>query len=248
MRTNDPQIPLLTLTLKATVKPLPAYIKRITTANIGVGENLSGFNVWPTAHAQLKMARGERLSLLVRIKPHEQNSGECIPVDARDEFIKYKIQKENETAIRWLEIEIGPISEPGKHVKVIQIPVSRGQRDSLSFELTINVLSENYMINPKELDLGTTSLQEISKAPSQAYRLAIRKEVGEFHIKQITSSIPFLELKLNTVLEGQIYIVNVIIPALKKQRPDNYSGFIEINTDDPDRQIITVPCKVTLIK
>ena len=64
LQTNDPRHPIIKVTLAATVKPIPAYVKRIASANIGHGEVIGGFQLWPTARPAVTVEVGERGSFV----------------------------------------------------------------------------------------------------------------------------------------------------------------------------------------
>ena len=69
LQTNDPKHRVIKVTMTATIKPLPAFAKRISNADIEHGERVGAFIVWPAARPRITLEKGERLPVSLRIRP-----------------------------------------------------------------------------------------------------------------------------------------------------------------------------------
>src|SRR5262245_62969099 len=69
LQTNDPRHPVIKVSIVAVVKPLPAYVNRIATADVARGELLGSFQFWPTARPAVTLEPGERFSFTLRVRP-----------------------------------------------------------------------------------------------------------------------------------------------------------------------------------
>jgi hypothetical protein len=76
--TNDPAHPLITFILTANIKPLPDWLERIQNRDVLQGESTGGYQVWPTAHPIVRLAKGEGLKVSLRLtsdKENKENAG-----------------------------------------------------------------------------------------------------------------------------------------------------------------------------
>jgi hypothetical protein len=227
------------------VKPLPAFIKRIENPEIALGQQVGAFNVWPTAHPQLTLERAEQLAIGFRIKPLRPDSGQLQTASAASSELKLDLKRQADGSY-WLNVNIGPISKPGIYNEQISLPI--GERADLKISLTIKVLSQNLIVTPEQLDLGEIALLELKQKPVLAGRFGIRKLVGSFHIKATLSTLPFLQMKTQTMVDASNYLIEVFIVPSEKIEPGRFEGVLLIETDDGRNPRLEVPCKVTFIR
>ena len=76
-------------------------------------------------------------------------------------------------------------------------------------------------------------------------RVGIRKIVGTFHIKAVSSTLPFLKLEQVTMVENSNYLIRITIDAAKPVKAGSYDGVLLIETDGGKR--LEVPIKMTLV-
>ena len=117
-----------------------------------------------------------------------------------------------------------------------------GRTREMRVRLTVNVLAENLIVTPKALDFGEVSL---AKTRNAFQRVGIRKLVGTFHIKALSSSLPFLKLEQTTILENTNYLVRVTIDPTKPLKTGAYDGALLIETDGGNR--LQVPIKIKIV-
>jgi hypothetical protein len=172
LQTNDPRNPVIKFRLKATIKPLPDYVKRLGNNNLAHGEQASGFTIWPTARPALTLERGEKASIALRIRPATAESGTLKMASGNTGGVSYKMRSDNGRG-QWLDIEIEPSSEAGNKIVPIVLQSTAGD---LTIHLALNILSENLTITPKALDLGEVSLADLKLGLSR------RSRVGNRHV------------------------------------------------------------------
>ncbi|MEK6285468.1 MAG: hypothetical protein AABO57_06990 [Acidobacteriota bacterium] len=224
----------------ANIKPLPEYVKRITTANVGRGEIDGAFQIWPTAQPAITVEPGERVAIALRIKALAPEAGSLkLAPDAPD---TWKLRREGNGGDYWLDIPIGPASESSSRVVPFVVELSEGRSREIRVRLTVSVPAENLVATPRSIDFGEISLASPKGALK---RVGVRKIVGSFHIKALSSTLPFLKVEQATIIEGSNYIIRVTIDPTKSLKTGIHEGVILIETDEGKR--LEVPVKVKLI-
>ncbi len=237
LSTNDPRHPFIKVTIVANVKPLPAYVKRITTADIAHGETNSAFQIWPTARPAISIEPGERLAIGLRIRALASDAGTLkLGPGAPD---SWKLRREA-AGDYWLDI---PVEAAGgsRTAKLVVDPGENRSRE-IPVQLMVTVPAENLVVTPRELDFGELPLTGVSGAIK---RFGIRKIVGSFHIKTLSSTLPFLKLQQATMVDGSNYLIRVTIDPTRPLKPGAYSGVVLIETDEGHR--VEVPIKLKLV-
>ena len=242
LHTSDPRHRIVKLTLRADVKPLPGSVKRITNSNIGHGEAVESFNVWPTANPVVSAARGDAVKLSLRIRPTARGVGELQLTN--DNGGRYRLRREANKEGYWLDIETEPINEAGSHKRSIQLQTAGANPSQLTLQLTINIAAENLIATPASLDMGELELANLKGGLQRTARLGVRKLIGTFNIKSVTATLPFLKLERQTIVEGSNYLIKVSINPDSLPKPGPYNGLLRIETDDAQSPRVEVPIKV----
>ncbi len=224
----------------ANVKPLPGYVKRIATADIGHGEVNGAFHIWPTARPVLTLEAGERLSIALRIKALSQDAGNLKLGPAAPETWKLRRDANGD---QWLDISIGPSKETTTQVVPLIVEQSDGRSREIRVRLVVNVPGENLVVTPKELDFGEVTLENARRTLK---RVGVRKIVGSLHITALTTTLPFLKLEQATMIEGSNYLIRITIDPTKPLKAGVYDGILVIETDEGHR--LEVPVKLKLVR
>ncbi len=240
--TNDPRHRVVKLTLKADVKPLPGFVKKITNNKIGHGENEGSFNVWPAANPTVSAARGDSVKLSLRIRLSARDAGELQL--SSDNGGQYRLRRGANKDEYWLDVDTGPINEPGSHTRAIELKTTGANQTSLTVKLTINIAVENLVATPASLDLGEVELSSLKSGTQKTARLGVRKLIGGFGVKSVSSTLPFLKFEQQTIVEGSNYLIKVSININSLPKPGPYSGVLRIETDDAQTPRVEVPIKV----
>jgi hypothetical protein len=141
-----------------------------------------------------------------------------------------------------MDIPIDPSSGSGTRTATVAVDPGGERMREIRVRLTVNVLEQNLVVTPKTLDFGEVS---IAKARTSLQRVGIRKLIGTFHIKTLSSSLPFLKLEQTTMVENTNYLVRVTFDPAKPLKPGTYDGMLVIETEGSNR--IEVPIKLKLV-
>jgi hypothetical protein len=237
--TNDPRSRVIKLELVAAVKPLPGFVKGITTANIGYGDKAGSFNVWPAAQPVITVERGKAAAISLRLKPEGMRDATLrLPAGSPDMF---KLRREA-TGAYWLDIAVAPINEPGAHAFPLKLDSSDGS--SVTVKLTVNVPAENLIVTPLEVDMGELAISNARLGIAKSARVGIRKVVGALQIRSLSTTLAFLKLEQQTMVEGSSYLIRIRVDRDNVPKAGAYSGTVRIETGDS--RMIEIPIKLVL--
>jgi hypothetical protein len=242
IKTNDPRTKLIKLTVLASVKPLPDYIKHLGDIGIARGEQVGTFNVWPNARPSLSLERGKSVAFSLRIKPVDSTSATLRLAPETPDYVK--LRQDAKQKIYWLDIAVGPFAEPG--TKAVPIKLESSYGGNITVNLAVNIPAENFIITPRELDIGEVTLSAAKTSGMlRNGRLGVRKLVGSFKIKSLSSTLDFIKLEQQTIIDGNNYLVRLRIDTAAALKPGAYNGVVRIETDEG--QLTEVPIKITLV-
>jgi hypothetical protein len=231
------------MTITANVKPLPAFASRISNADIAHGEKVGAFNVWPAARPVIAIERGERLLITLRIKPAAPDSGSLKLAAASQ---SYKLKREASGDGYLLEIAVEPSNDAAPRVMPAVLEINDGTSGKLDLQLTVNTQAESLAISPRQIDLGEVSLADLPGALATGGRIGIRKAIGLFRIKSLSTTLDFLKLEQRTLVEGSNYLIRISLDPARLPKAATYTGVIRIETDDPQTPRIETPIKLIL--
>jgi hypothetical protein len=242
LQTNDPLRSVIRLTVTATVKPLPAFVKRLAGVEIRSGYTLTGFNVWPVSHPTVTLERGEKLDITLRLRPLSASIGTLALAPDAPAFCKLRHDASPNTY--WLDLTAGPADASLTKAVPLVVTAADGISSKLTVDLAIEVPAENLIVTPRKLDLGETALSSLKAGQQKSGRIGIRKLVGSFQIKTLSSTLPFLKLEQQTIVEGSNYLIRVRIDAENLPKAGAYTGVLVIDIDD--KQKLQIPVMLTL--
>lgn len=196
--------------------------------------------MWPTARPSVTVEAGERLTIPLRIRALAPDSGTLkLAADAPE---TWKLRREPTSSNYWLDIPIEASGGSGTRNVTINIDAGGGRSREMRVRLTVDVLAENLIATPKSIDFGEVTP---AKTRTAFKRVGIRKIVGAFHIKAVSSTLPFLKLEQVTMVENSNYLIRITIDATKPLKTGSYDGVLLIETDGGTR--VEVPIKVKLV-
>ena len=202
------------------------------------GETNGAFQIWPTARPAVLIEPGERLTISLRIRSLAPDAGSLKlgPV-APD---SWKLRRES-TGEYWLDIPIEAGGQSGVRKVPLIVERSDGSRE-MRVQLMVTVPAENLVVTPRAIDFGEQTLANVSGA---IRRLGVRKIVGSFHIKALSSTLPFLKLQQATMVDASNYLIRIAIDPTKPLKPGAYEGAVLIETDEGHR--LEVPIRLKLV-
>ena len=161
------------MTVTANIKPVPAFVARISNADIAHGEKVGAFNVWPIARPVVTVERGERLAVTLRIRPAEPTSGNLKLANASE---AYKLRREANGDGYLLDMAIEPSNDLTQRVMPVALQINDGASGELALQLTVNVQAENLVATPRQLDLGEVSLANLQNGATAGTRVRSQKD------------------------------------------------------------------------
>ena len=184
---------------------------------------------------------GEKLPLSFRVRP--DTAGEVKLAAGAPDTAKLSREPGGDY---WLDVVLEGGSQSGWQKLPISLQLDK-EPASVAVEITYQVVAENLSISPREMDLGEFAVSAVKGGQVRAGRLNIRKQVGAFKIKSITSSLAFLNFDQQTIVEGRNYLFRIAPRGEGAPGPGAYTGRITIETDDPQKPRIEVPVRLTIV-
>jgi hypothetical protein len=198
--------------------------------------------VWPTARPAITVERGERLTTSLRIRPDGATGGGLKLGTAGDAI---KLRREANGSGYWLDIPIEPAADASPRTIPIALQTGDPSGD-LNIQLTVNVQAENLITTPRQLDFGEVSIADLQSGSRRFGRLGVRKLVGTFHIKALSSTLGFLKLEQQAMVEGSNYLIRAYVDPAKLPKAGTYNGVLQVETDDAQVPRLEVPIKIVL--
>jgi hypothetical protein len=238
LQTNDPKHRIIKVTVKAMVKPLPAFAYRISNADIEHGEQVGDFIVWPAARPIIALEKGERLPISLRIRPAEPSQSVKLAADA------FKMTRETNGAGYMLDVTVDAPAEAPSRVLPLVVKVEGGEE--LKLQVTAKVQAENLIVTPRQVDFGEVSLAKLQGGVAVTGRLGLRKQVGTFQIKSLKPSLEFLQADSQTIVDGSNYLIRLRLDPTKLPKAATYLGMLRIETTDTAQPQLEVPIKLVI--
>lgn len=199
--------------------------------------------MWPAARPVVTVERGERLTVTLRIRPTEPTSGILKLAKAPE---TYKLRREPNGDSYLLDLTVEPSNDLAPRVMPVALEINDGASGELALQMTVNVQAENLIATPRQLDFGEVSLASLQDGLTGGGRFGIRKTVGTFHIKSLTSTLNFLKMEPRTIIEGSNYVIRVSFDQTKLPKAAAYTGVLRVETDDPLTPRVEIPVKMVL--
>ena len=141
----------------------------------------------------------------------------------------------------WLDLSVD--ASGGSVTRSAQLVIDMGENRTreLGVHLSVTIPAENLVVTPQQLDFGEVSLTGKSRA---IQRVGVRKVVGSFQIKSLSSTLAFLTLEPTTIVEGSNYRIRITIDPAKPLKTGDYSGNLIIETNE---KRLEVPIKLKVV-
>jgi hypothetical protein len=244
--TNDPKQPVIKLTLTATVKPLPDFIKRLSSPPMAGGEQVGDFKLWPMAYPTIKAERGESLSFGIRVRPINAGPVELDLASKPSGKLDYKLRRDAGGGY-WLDVEVKQVEHTGLFTESIVLR-SRGTPPAeITVPVTVDVPARNLIITPASVDFGKVAASDLKNGAGRSSRVGIRKLVGTFKIKAVTAAREFFQVQIQEVVPGSNYVIRIGIDPAKVPGPGSHDGVLRVETDDREKPVIEIPYKLTVV-
>lgn len=245
--TNDPRHPVIKLTILATVKPAPEFVKRLNSPPLAGGDQVGDFKLWPTAYPVIRAERGERLSFAIRIRHVEGSAASLELVSKPSDKLDYKLRPDAGGGY-WLDIDFKQVNHTGLATESIALKSGGTPSANLNLTVTVDVPALNLVVTPAAINFGTIAMADLKASAGKSGRVGIRKLVGSFQIKSVTSTLEFVQAQTQEMVKGSNYVIRCTINPDKVSKPGTFDGLLRVETDDREKPQIEIPIKVTLIE
>jgi hypothetical protein len=242
LQTNDPKHRLIQVTVTATIKPLPAFVKRISNADIQHGDKVGRFIIWPTARPIIALEKGEQLPISLRIRPDVPSQG--VKLAAVSDAVKLTRESNGDGYVLDMTVE-SPADAPSR---VLPLVINVEGDQALTLQVTAKTQSEGVVTSSRQVDFGDVPLASLQSGAAPMSRLGVRKPVGTFEIKAVTASLDFLRVEAQTIIPGSNYVIYIRFDKAKLPKPATYIGTLHIETTDAAQPQLDVPVKVVITK
>ena len=229
------------------MQPPPEFVRRIGNADLQRGETVGAFRLWPAARPAINADRGERITFSLRIRPTAEEVSELQLLTKPTEQVDYKLRRETKGTGYWLDIIAGPFDQPGPRSLMIELRTVGDPSPAVKVQLTLNVLAENIIATPTLLEIGEVLLSSLRGQSRMIGRLGVRKLVGAFRITAISSSLQFIKLEQQPIVEGSNYLIRLTSDPGLLPKPGSYKGLLRIETDDSRKPRIEVPINLIVV-
>ena len=244
--TNDLRKRVIELHLRATVKPLPDYVKRVKKINLNQGETVGSFTVWPGTTPSVVLEKNERFRVSFRIRPTFKEEFELtLPPDS-PERAKATLRREENGSGYWLDIDADPAAEAGVRNLKVEVQSSGRRFEVIPIYLSVQILGESIVFTPEVMDCGSIPRPSLKDFPTRVGRAGIRKLAGAFKIKSLTSTLPFLQVEAQTIVDNSNYMIRVNSAPTNLPKAGAYEGKVIVETDDAKQPRIEIPLKIVL--
>ncbi|HWC77962.1 MAG TPA: hypothetical protein VG778_10895 [Blastocatellia bacterium] len=167
-------------------------------------------------------------------------------VSKPEEWIVWKLRKESNGPGYWLDFEAGPFTDPGGRTAIIELRTST-EPEPLKIQVILDVLAANLVVTPTSLNVAELPVSRLLDQPRTLGRLGVRKASGTFQITGLSSSLTFIRLQQQRIVEGSNYLITLSTDPASPPKAGSYEGVIRIETDDSRTPRIEVPIKLVLV-
>jgi hypothetical protein len=228
------------------VKPVPGPVKRMKKYNLGHGETVGSFNVWPGTSPSVTLERNERFTASFRIRPTFTEPFELKLSPNSPDKAKAALRREENGSGYWLDIEPEPNGESGVRNIKVDVQSSGGRVETLPVYLSVQVFGESIVFTPEMINGGEIPLSSLKEFPARIGRAGVRKLAGTFKIKSISSTLPFLQVEAQAIIEGSNYLLKVNTSPSNLPKAGSYEGKVIVETDDSKQPRLEIPLKLVL--
>ena len=228
------------------VKPVPEFVKRMKKYNLGHGETVGSFNVWPGTSPSVTLERNERFTASFRIRPTFPEPFDLKLSPNSPDRAKVALRREENGSGYWLDIEPEPSGEGGVRNIKVDVQSSGGRVETHSIYLSVQTFGESIVFVPDVIDGGEIPLSSLKDFATRVGRAGVRKLAGSFKIKSISSTLPFLQVEAQAIVEGSNYLLKVTTSPSNLPKAGSYEGKVIIETDDGKQPRLEIPLKLVL--
>lgn len=247
--TNDPTRPTFTLILRAYFKPTtPAGGPSAPKApGIAPGKAAGVYTISPSDRWFTSALSGTTSATKIYFYNRESAPVRITKVEPGGTDFKVSLTPIEDGKRYELYVSTNPELKPGQYKQSAKLMTDSESTPEmiLNFEATVfaKVLASPTSISLPKIQIGS-DIASINLPP-----IYIRKvrELG-LNLKEVHSSLPFINVNVKTEIEGQFYIIHLALDPSKIKGPGEYKGEVIVDTNDVEVPQLKVPVQITFTK
>jgi hypothetical protein len=225
---DDPALPPIALLITGVVKPPLEFL--------------------PFRAVFLRLFKGETAEGKVTIINNEDRPLAIQRVEPRGQHFRAAVQTVDFGKVYEIHVKARSDTPPGRYREALEVYTDRSE--AAPIRLAVNILvRENLYTFPDIVDFGTVSLKKRDDASSAldvfAQTLLVKRRQGNFEIKNIVSSLPFLRIRQEPASKSATYRLDIRLDP-NEMPTGRFVGSLRIMTDDVDFPEIVVPVRGNL--
>ena len=232
--TNDPQQASFNLSLSMVIK----------AAGPPPGSRVGSFVIEPSNHWSAAVPHGSTADTSIAISNTGPQPVRITKVTPGGEAFAVKLDTLEEGKRYLLTAKSSPSLPLGKHTQVVKLATESRESPELELQLEATVVVPVYA-DPATISFDNVPVSQAGYNFSLFNRAVwIRQVRGRgLDVKGVSATLPFLRLKMETKVPGQVYVINVGVD--KTLTKGDYKGNIKVETNNPEVPVINVPVTVS---
>ncbi|MGH9827773.1 MAG: hypothetical protein ACREDR_31515, partial [Blastocatellia bacterium] len=139
-----------------------------------------------------------------------------------------------------LYVVTNPLLKPGHYVQTAEVITDSPDAPKIPITLDLTVYPD-VIVTPAMIRLPPITALDSDISKVIVPTIYVRKVRGTgLKVTNVTSTLPFLHLDLQTELAGQNYIIRTTMDQAKRPKSGSYDGTIKIETDDLEAPVLQV--------
>jgi hypothetical protein len=197
----------------------------------------------PARVVYLSTFKGESAAQTVTIINHDESRPlEITRIERRGEHFVAELHTPRSGNVYNVVLTIPSDTPPGRYLEALEVHTDDPTRSPLMIGVNILVKGNLYTF-PQILEFNTIHGSQVAGQVTQS--LLVKKREGQFEIKRVTSTIPFLAIEREPDGKSATFRIDVSIDSTQL-KPGTTSGVLRIETDDSEFPEVVVPVRVEL--
>lgn len=247
--TNDPTYPTFNLILRAYFKPTtkPGGPTAPKTPGLAPGKAAGPYTISPSDRWYTSALSGTSSATKIHFYNREATPVRITKADSGGTDFKVVLTPLEDGKRYELYVATNPALKPGQYKQAVKLSTDSTSMPEIELylEATVfaKVLASPTSISLPKLQLGT----DIASINMPVIYIRKVRELG-LNLKEVHSSLPFLNLDVKTEIEGQFYTIKLTIDPSKIKGPGEYKGEVIVDTNDAEVPQLKIPVQFAFTK
>jgi len=247
--TNDPARPTFNLILRAYFKPntKPGGPVAPKTPGLAPGKAAGPYTISPSDRWYTSALSGTTSATKINFYNREAAPVRITKADAGGTDFKVVLTPIEDGKRYELYIATNPALKPGQYKQSVKLSTDSATTPEIELYLEATVFAK-VLASPTSISLPKLQIgSELASVNMPVIYIRKVRELG-LNLKEVHSSLPFLNLDVKTEIEGQFYIIKLTIDPSKIKGPGEYKGEVVVDTNDAEVPQLKIPVQVAFTK